>query len=377
MTGSDFDGVHCDVCHTMYNPFFETTHAGTREGADWLNYWDETNASVTPSQPATDAACLQDALQAQNITLFNGGPFYSQTIPFATTYTENASGQYFVSANADERAPFADAAARHAMGYSRYHKSRYFCSTCHDVSNPVLDNLAFDGTLPGDGTTILPSEANPAYSYYHVERTSLEFTLSDYGQQGGTPGIGPFATGVFATSRSNNYIATCQDCHLNDTLGKGANKQDSVLRPTGSTVTLYYQTASREYIQFLRDQINGTGNLTLSSPTPSGEPNAYIIIDSEMASILLLDEQTGKLRFIAARTFPDQLGDILVPIEGSIAGDVFSSGRPLIIPNVRADPRHYKMVDQLIPDVEHYDGWVYSRPEHTWIKSYIGAPFRL
>jgi hypothetical protein len=42
-------------------------------------------------------------------------------------------------------------------------------------------------------------------------------------------------------------------------------------------VNLYYQTTSREYIEFLRDEINGTGNLTLSSPTLSGEPEAYII----------------------------------------------------------------------------------------------------
>jgi hypothetical protein len=42
-------------------------------------------------------------------------------------------------------------------------------------------------------------------------------------------------------------------------------------------VNLYYQTTSREYIEFLRDEINGTGNLTLSSPTPSGEPSAYVV----------------------------------------------------------------------------------------------------
>ena len=41
-------------------------------------------------------------------------------------------------------------------------------------------------------------------------------------------------------------------------------------------VTLYYQGTSREYVEFLRDEINGTAN-TLSSPTPSGEPQAYII----------------------------------------------------------------------------------------------------
>ena len=42
-------------------------------------------------------------------------------------------------------------------------------------------------------------------------------------------------------------------------------------------VNLYYQTTSREYIEFLRDEIKGTGNLTLFSPTPSGEPEAYVV----------------------------------------------------------------------------------------------------
>ncbi|MEJ2198884.1 MAG: hypothetical protein P8X54_10010 [Desulfuromonadales bacterium] len=40
-------------------------------------------------------------------------------------------------------------------------------------------------------------------------------------------------------------------------------------------VTLYYQTTSREYIEFLRDEINGNAS-TLSSPTPSGETRAYV-----------------------------------------------------------------------------------------------------
>jgi hypothetical protein len=38
---------------------------------------------------------------------------------------------------------------------------------------------------------------------------------------------------------------------------------------------LYYQGTSREYVTFLRDEINGTAG-TLTSPTPSGEPQAYI-----------------------------------------------------------------------------------------------------
>jgi hypothetical protein len=43
-------------------------------------------------------------------------------------------------------------------------------------------------------------------------------------------------------------------------------------------VNLYYQTTSREYIEFLRDEINGNpDNLTLFSPTPSGESEAYVV----------------------------------------------------------------------------------------------------
>jgi len=51
------------------------------------------------------------------------------------------------------------------------------------------------------------------------------------------------------------------------------------------SVTLYYQGTSREYIEFLRDEINGTAS-TLASPTPSGEANAYIIQDDPFFSQL-------------------------------------------------------------------------------------------
>jgi hypothetical protein len=49
--------------------------------------------------------------------------------------------------------------------------------------------------------------------------------------------------------------------------------------PTGADrveARLYYQTTSREYIEFLRDEIQGTAD-TLTSPTPSGLSEAYIV----------------------------------------------------------------------------------------------------
>ncbi|MCX7794877.1 MAG: hypothetical protein N2257_10820, partial [Thermodesulfovibrionales bacterium] len=157
---------------------------------------------------------------AATIKLFNGSSFYINNLPPAT-YNENAAGQYFVDDNRGKRASFADASARHPMFYSRYHKSKYFCSTCHDVSNPILANLVLGGVgvnetranFTGTGR-MLWSEIYPAYSYFHVERTFSEFMLSSYGQLGGSPGIGPFAPSVFKTSKPNNYIASCQDLSL-------------------------------------------------------------------------------------------------------------------------------------------------------------------
>jgi len=145
MTGADYDGVQCDFCHTSFDPFFEETYAGAREGNDWLGYWDETNASSTPSAPAATETYAEDQAQAQGVQLFNGDPFFEANLTPAS-YDEHASGQYFVSTGSQKRASFADAAARHQMLYSRHHKSKYFCATCHDVSNPILANHLL-GTL--------------------------------------------------------------------------------------------------------------------------------------------------------------------------------------------------------------------------------------
>jgi hypothetical protein len=224
MTGADFDGVQCDFCHRMWDPFFETTYNGTREGNDWLGYWDETNASGTPSQPAADATYADDMATAPSILQFNGANFYTNNLPPAN-YTESGSGQYFVSPDAAKRASFADANARHQMFYSRFHKSKYMCATCHDVSNPILANLGADPTQP------LPTELKSAFSYLHVERTFSEFMLSAYGQQGGATTNPEFQA---QGAPDITHAAKCQDCHMRDVVGPGADLKDAVVRPSQS-----------------------------------------------------------------------------------------------------------------------------------------------
>lgn len=71
------------------------------------------------------------------------------------------------------------------------------------------------------------------------------------------------------------------------------------------------------------------------------------LVNSEGASILLVDENTKDLFFAAATgSDPAELREIPVPLEGSIAGTIFRSNRPLIINEVASDPRHFDMQDK-------------------------------
>ena len=62
------------------------------------------------------------------------------------------------------------------------------------------------------------------------------------------------------------------------------------------------------------------------------------LTDSEDCSILLVDRRSGELYFEAATNL---LGvhSIVVPMEGSVAGWVVQTGKPLVVPDARNDPR--------------------------------------
>jgi hypothetical protein len=318
MTGADYDGVQCDFCHTMYDPFFETTYAGTREGSDWGGYWDETNASGTPSQPAADATYQEDMSLAAAIQMFNGSPFFTGNEPPAN-YTENAAGQYFVSSNSDKRASFADAAARHQMFYSRYHKSKFFCDTCHDVSNPVLANLAADGSQG------LPTETDSAYSYFHVERTFSEFMLSAYGRQGGAATNADFQT---QGAPNITHAAKCQDCHMRDVVGVGANKKGVPVRPNESVEhpnsgqPLHDMTGGNAWVSWvLASAIPGSPNHDLFNETQLNQGPAALTLDLSQGEgidpvALLAGVERSKQQLLLAATIKNTTYD---PATGALS----------------------------------------------------------
>ena len=93
-------------------------------------------------------------------------------------------------------------------------------------------------------------------------------------------------------------------------------------------------------------------SLTLNSTLePDRLPQLIIkmatdLLNSEGASILLLDENTHDLYFAAATGGdPEELRGIPVPMEGSIAGTIYRKNEPLIINEVAKDPRHFQQVD--------------------------------
>jgi hypothetical protein len=166
-----------------------------------------------------DDAYQRDIAALIALSLFNGTELFLDPVTNLPTYygngslpnyVENAGGQYFIDPGSAKSGPFYDPEARHQVHYSRYHKSETFCSTCHDVSNPILASVLLGADVP---------ETQAASSYFHVERTSSEFLLSAYAQGGATtiiPGI-PWAD-------------KCQDCHMRDVTGAGCDKAGAPIR---------------------------------------------------------------------------------------------------------------------------------------------------
>ncbi len=72
---------------------------------------------------------------------------------------------------------------------------------------------------------------------------------------------------------------------------------------------------------------------------------------SEAASILLHDEETDQLLFTAAPWFQRKtLKSLQVPLEGSVAGEVFTTGETLVILDAKSDPLVYRAVEDALED---------------------------
>ena len=297
MAGTDYDGVHCDFCHRMWDPFFETTFDGTRESDNWEGYWGEAGntgpGSGTLSQNRAEDTYNLDVEKTIDITeksvikFLSGELFYNSShLPVYSTYTEAGGGQYFVSDDGAKRGGWADDVANHSTLYSRFHKSKYYCGACHDVSNPALANLGLAGLQDQSGGQHLISEQYPAFRYFHIERTSSEFMLSAYAQ---TPGS---ATNPEYESLSGgiDWAGKCQDCHMPEVTGYASDRSFSPLRPDDSTehpndaMPIHDFSGANSWTLEILASLDASG--------PNYDPNNIQILDKGPA-VLTLDLDAG------------------------------------------------------------------------------------
>lgn len=171
LTGEDFQGVSCSICHRMVNPTF------------------------TPGQsPVADIAVLN---------AINPKPPNPHT------------GNYIIDPQDRRRGPYdLGDFNTHAWLKSPFHQSSALCATCHDVSNPLFTkavsgpnvNYNFNGT-----NTQHPTGSK--YDMFPLERTYSEWSASSFA-------LGPIDMGG-RFGGNNPLVSSCQDCHMPATTGFG------------------------------------------------------------------------------------------------------------------------------------------------------------
>jgi len=255
LAASDSDGVECDYCHKLTNPD-DTEHLGVMNS-----------------------------------------PFIANDANTGEGYY--GSGMSSMWGGSDKLGPYWNADARHQFMQSKFHRDAKFCGTCHDVSNPVIGDLA-----PNHGQLFSPESVvasgnpapnspvnnkaafnNPAYRYGVVERTFSEFMsgavsgievdqfpalaapTSD--PTDGLPRGGALeaiyqetsaARGTADYEDGDTRYYTCQTCHMRAVTGTGANKRGVLVR---TDLPLHDMTGGNYWMAEAIDYLDAQGKLRL------------------------------------------------------------------------------------------------------------------
>jgi hypothetical protein len=244
LAAGDSDGVECDYCHKLTD-----THPGNND--------------------------ISGVMNAPFVANDGSEGYYG-------------SGMSSMWGGSDKLGPYADAEPKHQFLVSKFHRSADFCGTCHDVSNPVVGDLAHNsGAQDGAGTVassgvlggLVENKAafnNPPYKYGVVERTYSEFKS---GQVSGTlvrnfPDLpadlqggalkaiydAAAAVGTIDYEDGTPRYYTCQSCHVRPVTGKGANKRGI---PTRTDMPLHDMTGGNYWMPSVIDYLNARNRLRL------------------------------------------------------------------------------------------------------------------
>lgn len=213
---SDADGVECSVCHQMVNQNGQE-HAG------------QVSAPFEPH---------------------DGG---------APPEGYYGSGSVVLAGNTTRYGPYASTTAGHSFAQSLYHRSPELCGTCHDVSNPVVGDLAPGNGAqtplpPGSYSGVLntPVTTKAAFNNFPFQYGIVERTYSEHkGSAFPTTPVSSYATlpadlkrgaikrahdAAQLAGQGGNYedgttrYFTCQTCHMRPVVGEGTAFGISPLR---------------------------------------------------------------------------------------------------------------------------------------------------
>ncbi|HKQ48655.1 MAG TPA: hypothetical protein VJZ71_11345 [Phycisphaerae bacterium] len=190
ITAQDRDGITCNFCHRMVDPF-----------------------NLDGQAPAEDADILY-ALGAN-------APIQSADLGMPSNPGNGGNGSYVIDPLDRRRGPFplppifgdppvppeADCEIYHESFESPLHRRSDMCATCHDVSNPHFhfdtgsDAFVFNGTGA-------PHPNGNKYDMAPVERTYSEWLKSSFAQ-----GMGVDMGGRFG-GPGQSFVSDCQNCHM-------------------------------------------------------------------------------------------------------------------------------------------------------------------
>ena len=172
LTSIDREGVQCHLCHKMMDPM---------------------------STKDNDLAYISTLIDVPKV---------------------HGNGMFVVDNQDIRRGPYENVQSNHSTLYSQFHTESEMCATCHDVSNPVFTKQP-DGTY-APNTLDLESSSFDTYDMFPAERTYSEWKMSAYNSSTGIP------SAAFGGNKTN--VSSCQDCHMKDVTGKGADKNYAPVR---------------------------------------------------------------------------------------------------------------------------------------------------
>ncbi|MEQ8770092.1 MAG: GC-type dockerin domain-anchored protein [Phycisphaerales bacterium] len=173
----DFEGINCNFCHRMVDPFH-----------------------VNGVQPFEDPGILAALLEQP---------------------VNPHSGQYVMDPEDRRRGPFdLESFNSHEWRQASFFSDSSNCATCHDVSNPAFSRQP-DGTYALNDLNT-PHPTQDKLDMFPIERTYSEWTASAFAQ-------GPIEMGG-RFGGNLTAVSSCQDCHMPDGTGRGCNRNSRPIR---------------------------------------------------------------------------------------------------------------------------------------------------